>query len=328
MTSVRYMQYSIVIPCYRSSPWLEELVDRVVAALEPDGAPFEILLVNDASPDETWEAIERLAGRHRCVRGFDMLANVGQFRATICGLEHARGEFVVTLDDDLQHAPEDIPRLIEALRARPDLDCIVARMRTKCHGPLRRLGSAAVGRLNELLYGKPRDLKLTSFRTMRRHVAKAVCAHRTSKPIIGPLLLRSTSRIANVVIDHHPRQRGTSGYSLPRLVRIALDNLFSASTLPLRCVSLVGLVSAAGSALVGGFNLARYLMGDVGVPGFATLVLLIAFFGGTTLLSIGLLGEYVIRIVHEVERPPRYVVRTATGSGRRAPLRVAAKRVS
>ncbi len=309
MSTKSSIDVSIVIPCYRSGRWLPELVERIIAAMDGLDLAYEIVLVNDASPDGTWNAIEQLVAEYPCVRGFDMLFNVGQFRATLCGLEHARGELIVTMDDDLQHPPEEIATLLEAIRARPEVDCVIGAYRRKRHGPIRRLGSRVMAHLNEAFYGKPRDLTITSFRVLRRQVAQAVCAHGTAKPIISPLLLRSTRRIVNVQVDHCPRPKGRSGYSLPRLVQITLDNLIGASTLPLKAVSLLGLASAAGSVVLGLVYLFRYLTGAIGVPGFVTQVLLITFFGGMTLLSVGILGEYVLRIIHEVARPPRYIVR-------------------
>jgi dolichol-phosphate mannosyltransferase/undecaprenyl-phosphate 4-deoxy-4-formamido-L-arabinose transferase len=305
--------YSVVIPCYRSARWIVALVDRIAAALEPLGESYEIVLVNDASPDDTWPAIEEAARRHSTVRGIDLLFNVGQFRATICGFEQARGRFVITMDDDFQHPPEEIPVLVRSLEERPDVDCIFASFREKKHGPLRNLGSFLHRKINEGLYGKPRGIKLSSFRIMRRPVAEAVCAHRTARPVIGPLILRSTRRLANVEVEHHPRTEGKSGYGLIRLIRVTLDNIISTSTLPLQVVSMLGFVSAFGSFALGVYYLTRYLVRGYGIVGFATQVLLITFFGGMTLLSIGLLGEYVIRIIAEVTPPPRYLIRSETG---------------
>jgi glycosyltransferase involved in cell wall biosynthesis len=308
--------YSVIIPCYRSGPWLEALVDRVVSVMDAQGAPFEILLINDASPDDTWAAIERIAGRNPCVRGIDLLFNAGQFRAIICGLEHARGQFVITMDDDGQHPPEEIPVLIKALRSRPDLDCVFGAYRQKQHGPIRNLGTLLREHLHEWLYGKPRNLQTTSFRILRREVAMAVCAHRTARPVIGPLILKSTRRIADVEVEHRPREAGASGYRLAHLLRIYVDNVIGASTLPLKCISTLGMLFATVSLVFGIIYLAGYLTGRILVPGFTTLVLLINFFGGMTLLSIGLLGEYVIRIISEVTRPPRYIIRNATNEPR------------
>jgi dolichol-phosphate mannosyltransferase/undecaprenyl-phosphate 4-deoxy-4-formamido-L-arabinose transferase len=278
-----------VIPCYCSGGWLDELVERIHAAMGTLEGSFEILLVNDGSPDDTWRAIEELCRRSPQVRGLDLLSNVGQFRATMCGLEHAEGEIVVTMDDDLQHRPEDIPDLVGAIRADPELDCVFAP-----------------------------GFRYSSFRAMRRPIARALCAHRTAKPVLGPMLLQTTRRMANLEVDHEPRQHGASGYSLVRLAGIVRDKVIGASTLPLTLVSLAGLGAAALSALLGLYYLVQYWTGRIGFPGFTTQVLLIAFFGGMMLLSIGILGEYVVRILREVTGEPRYQLRRKAGPSRAA----------
>jgi glycosyltransferase involved in cell wall biosynthesis len=306
--------YSIVVPCFRSGKWLDDLVGRVGKVMKPLGEPFELILVNDASPDDTWPAIERNARSHSFVRGIDLLFNTGQFRALICGFEHARGRYVITMDDDLQHPPEELPKLITAMRERPELDCIMGAYEEKKHGLIRNLGSRFMGKLNEIFYQKPPALQMSSFRIMRRQVAEAVCAHKTIKPIIGPLILKSTRRIGNATVEHHPRAGGRSNYSLLKLIRTTLDNVISVSTLPLQILSIMGLLLALGSGLLILYYLLLYLVGHIAqVPGFTTVVLLVTFFGGVTLLSIGMLGEYVILIITQTSKPPRYFIRSEIG---------------
>jgi glycosyltransferase involved in cell wall biosynthesis len=304
---------SIVIPCYCSGPWLEELVRRIDLVMRRRGEPFEVVLVNDASPDDTWKTIQRLARRYDCVRGIDLLFNTGQFRATLCGLEQAAGELIVVMDDDLQHPPEEIPKLIDAIRRHPELDCVMGAYAAKHHNLVRNLGSRLWAYVTARIYGLPTHVKRSSFRIMRREIARAICLHRTVRPVLGPLIFRTTARVGNVRVNHHPRRRGQSGYGVAQLARIVLDNVFSASTLPLRMVSVLGLGSAAGSVLWGGYNVAKYFLGSIKVPGFVTLVLLITFFGGMTLFAVGLLGEYLIRVIDEVRRPPRYLIRHSVG---------------
>jgi dolichol-phosphate mannosyltransferase/undecaprenyl-phosphate 4-deoxy-4-formamido-L-arabinose transferase len=305
---------SVVVPCFRSEESLEPLVTRLVAALEPMGEPYEIVLVNDASPDDTWRVIRELAARFERLRGFDLLFNTGQYRATLCGLQHARGSYMVTMDDDLQHRPEEVPALVQALLGRPDCDCVMAAFRSRRHGVVRNLGAAVMGLVFEAFYGKPRGIQATSFRAMRRQLVEAICAHGTASPNVNALVFQTTRRIVNLEVPHHPRVTGRSGYKLPRLARIMTDNVLSVSTLPLKCVSMLGTASAAGSLLLGAYYLIRYVTVGFRVPGFATLVLLIIFFGGISLFSIGLLGEYVIRIMDEVRGRPRHIVRERVGA--------------
>lgn len=313
---------SIVIPCYCSSAWLNDLVLQIGQVLSTQDLSYEILLINDASPDSTWETIQFAARSADNICGYDLQFNVGQFRTTICGLEHARGNIVVTIDDDFQYLPADIPVLLKPLFSDPAVDCVIGKYRSKKeHNLIRNLGSRFMGQLGSYMYGKPVDLQLSSFRAMRKEVAAAICAHRTSKPIIGPLLLQSTKRIINVTVSHQPRKAGRTGYSLARLVRITFDNIISGTTLPLKILSLLGFIAALISFLLGTGYLVRYLTGGIGVPGFATLVLLVIFFGGTTLFSVGLLGEYIIRIIQEVAHPPRYLVRGTTEHSAEASLK-------
>ncbi len=311
-TSANNISYSIVIPCYRCAAWLHELIDRIIAAMPADAEAYEIILVNDASPDDTWGAIEKEAQRYPLVRGINLLFNVGQFRTTICGLEHARGALIITMDDDLQHPPEELPRLIQTMAENPRLDCVFGAYRERRHNLLRGLGGRLYQKINGALYNKPRDLRWSSFRIMRRQVVEAVCAHRTAKPLINPILMSCTRRLGHVEVEHHPRAGGTSGYRLSRLIQITVDNIVSASTFPLKLVSALGFLSAFSSATLGVFYVARYLAGGIRVAGYASLVLLLLFFGGMILLSIGLLGEYVIRIIAEVAPPPRYMIREDT----------------
>ncbi len=299
-----------MVPCYRSGPWLEKLVERVAATMQPLGRSYELILVNDASPDDvTWPAIRKLAATHPEVIGIDLMGNVGQFRALLCGMEEAAGDLLVTMDDDLQNPPEEIPKLITAIEADDELQAVIGSYRQKRHSWFRNLGTRMVARVYRSTYGKPDGLQTTSFRALRRSLVDAILAHRTVKPVIGALILQSTSRIANVDVDHHPRSEGGSGWRLGRLMGATIDNVVNASTAPLRFVSLAGIVIALFSFALALFYLLQGFFNPTVVAGFPTTVVLIIFFGGSILAAIGLLGEYVIRIVTEVTGAPRYVVR-------------------
>ncbi len=303
---------SVVIPCYTSSAWLPELVERLTASLDPVTERFEIVLVNDASPDDTWKTIADLAARYPQVRGIDLMRNVGQFSALMCGLESSTGELVVTMDDDLQHAPEDIPMLIAALEDDPETDAVIGRYNNKKHSGSRNIGTAVMETIYRRAYGKPKDLKMTSLRALRRPVVEGMTTFGTVRPVPGALLLQTTDRIKNVPVAHHPRTEGKSGYKLGRLIASTFDNVINSSTAPLQAIALLGIALAAISALMVVFYLVMAIVNDRPAPGFTTLVLLIVFFGGTTLFAIGVVGEYVSRVVAETTRPPRYLIRDDT----------------
>ncbi len=308
-------QYSIVIPVYRSGAWLAELAAEILATMDTAGHPdCELILVNDRSPDTaTWPAVEQAAAADPRVRGIDLVYNVGQFRALLCGLQHARGELILTMDDDFQHPPSELPKLIDALAERPDLLCVMGDYETRGQNPVRRLGSALFSRILDRAYGKPPGIRTTSFRIMRRALAEAMLAYRTARPQPGPLIVALTDQVANVPVRHEPRRAGQSNYSLFSLWRNTVDSVVYASTAPLRFLSSFGSLCAGAAFLVGVGYLVRWAAGGIGVPGYTSQILLIIFFGGMTLLGLGVLGEYVARIIGEVTGPERFQVARTCG---------------
>jgi glycosyltransferase involved in cell wall biosynthesis len=307
------VELSVVIPCYRTSSALEELLARLTTSLQGVGKPYEIILVDDCSPDDLSEKVRDAQARYPHVRYVELMFNVGQFRALICGLAHARGRFVVTMDDDLQHPPEEIQKLYAHLSAHPELDAVFGAYVTKQHTSGRNLGSLFIRTVNTYVFGKPRDLVMSSFRCLRRELVDTLLAHRTRYPVIGPLILSSTRRIANVAVQHDPRKHGVSNYRLGRLIRTTLDNVLNFSALPLQVISLVGVGVAAVSFITGAaFFIIRVVRGT-GATGWTSLFLAINFYGGLSLLAVGIIGEYLIRILGESKGQPLYIVRRRLG---------------
>ena len=307
------VKYSIVVPCYASGRWLCELVQRTAEVMKRYSA-FEIILVNDKSPDgETWSMIERLAREHPYVRGMDLLYNVGQFRATLCGMEYATGEYVITMDDDLQHPPEELPKLIEAMGLNSTMDCIMGRYKTKKHSWIRNVGSRLMHSMMNCLYNKPSEIVTTSFRIMPASVAKALCLYRIASPQLGPLIVSVAKNVMNVPVEHHERSRGTSGYSLFRCIQETYQSVVNASILPLRWFSVIGFLTAGGAFLIGAYYLLKWSLHGVAVAGFTSLILTISFFSGMLLAGIGVLGEYIGRIIREITGMPRYQVYRTVG---------------
>jgi len=303
--------YSIVIPVYGSGAWLDELVERIGAAMQPLDGDFELILVNDASPDATtWPAIERNAAQHPWVRGFDLVFNVGQSRTLLCGMDQCRGRYVITMDDDLQHPPEELPTLVDAMRQQPEMDCIIGAYETKRHSLLRNLGSSLMIFLNRHIYGRPKDLEMTSLRIIKRDVARALTLTRSARPLIGPMLLSTTRRIGNVSVRHQPRPHGQSGYTMRQMVSMTVNNIINGSVAPLRFFSVLGFVVAGLSFCLGAYFVVRKLVVGISTPGFTSLIVTVSFFSGMILLGMGILGEYIARIIREVTGKPRFLVRT------------------
>ncbi len=304
-------EYSIVIPTYRGAAALPQLMERLSAVMDRSGKTYEIIVVDDDSPDHSWDVIKELKRCYPRLRALKLMSNVGQFRALMCGFDHVRGAYVITMDDDLQNPPEEIPKLITGLADHPDMDGVIGAYTDKKHSLWRRLGSGLIHWVNRLVSHKPPDLQTTSFRLLRRHLVDAISEHQTMNPVMGPLVVQNSRRLMNVTVEHHPRKLGTSNYTLLGLIKLSLDHVLNFSVIPLKIVSIIGIISALISVGLGSFYLIRYLTTDIGtqVKGWTTVVLLVTFFSGLMLFSIGLIGEYLIRIIREVSHAPRYVVR-------------------
>jgi glycosyltransferase involved in cell wall biosynthesis len=308
-------RYSVVIPVYRSERIVEDTIDRTAAALERDGLDYEIVLVDDGSPDGTWPILERKARESPRVVAIRLMRNYGQHSALLCGLSHAGGAYAITMDDDLQNPPEEIRHLVDKA-AEGDYDLVMGRFRSKKHSPMRRLGSRIVARLNERVFGKPRDLVATNFRLIRRDVVDRICAHRTHFPYITGLSLLYSAHRANVLVEHHERRDGASGYGLAKIMSLVLAILFNYSGFPLHLVALLGLFLSGFSFLLGLVVLVRGLVIGSAVPGWTSLVTVVAFFNGFLFLMISMVGEYVIRLQHQLSVPQPYAISTIVGRER------------
>lgn len=308
------IDYSIVIPVYKSGEWMDELVNRIRVVMEQEtSGHFELLLINDCSPDAiTWQAIKSNAEKHTWVRGFNLLYNVGQFRSIVCGMHHARGRYIITMDDDLQHPPEELPKLIHAIKEDEDILCVMGEYGLKRHGLIRNIGSSFHQRIMNRLYGKPAHVRTTSFRIMKKELVDALLACRTAKPIVSSMIFSMTNKVKNVSVNHAPRSQGKSGYSFLKLVATTCDNIINASTFPLRMFSILGFICASVSVILAFVFLFRWLMGGIAVAGFTTQILLIIFFGGMMLVGIGILGEYIARIIAEITGPERFYICATT----------------
>ena len=305
---------SVVIPCYCSADWIEDLTDGIISHLSNSGKDFEIILVDDCSPDggRTYNKIVELSEKLESVIGIRLQFNVGQFRALLCGLEESKGGVVVTMDDDLQHPPDQIMKLVEPLFSNPDVDCVIGRYRVKSHNIFRNLGSKLVGRLLRALHNKPRGIKTSSFRAMRRTLVDSIIGHKTARPVMGALVLKSTSRIINVEVEHRKRPQGGSGWGIKSMFSVTMDLVFNSTTWPLRSLWYAGLIIAIASILASGKILLEYMSGEINEPGYTSIFMLVVFFGGLQLLGIGMIGEYIDRIMSEVQGSPRWVISERT----------------
>ena len=302
--------YSVVVPVYNSEHTLEELYRRLEKVFrEVIKEDFELILVDDGSKDRSFEVMTELRNKDQRVRIIQMARNFGQHPALLCGFAHVRGDFVVTMDDDLQHQPEELPKMVKVMRERDDVDAIIASYEGRKHGFIRRLGTKFSVWATSRMLGKDPNLQITSYRLIRRFLVDAMVKTNTYLPQIGNLLVLSSNRIINVPVHHDARAYGKSGYSFRRLVKDLLYDITSHSAFPLLLVRDFGICSFLVSVALGIFFLIRYFLYGISVEGWTSLMLVLLAFFGITLLSIGIMGIYLMNILNESKKMPHYVIR-------------------
>lgn len=305
---------SIVIPVYGSENILAELVSqisRVMEGLDYACENYEILFVCDQSPDKSWQVIQSLAAIHAPVRGILLRMNAGQHNALMAGFAHARGKIIVTMDDDLQHSPADIPKLL--LEIKQGYDVAYARFKNRNHAAWKVVGS----RLNNLVAGylmkKPSELYLSPFRAMKAAIRDEILHYRGPYVYVDGLILTVTRNIVSVDVDHHDRYAGDSRYGFRKSVSLWLKMATSFSIVPLRVTSLLGLLFAGlGFFLAILLVVQRFTLNLMPI-GWSSLIVTVLIIGGVQLLALGMIGEYLGRALLTINSRPQYIVADTIG---------------
>lgn len=300
---------SVVIPCYHSKGSIGLVVEQLRPVLAARGA-YEIILVDDASRDGTGAAIAALARAHPEVTAVQLMRNYGQHAAILCGIRAARFDTVVTMDDDLQHPPAELPKLLDALT--DDVDVVYGAPAHEPHGLMRGLASRITKWVLQGAMGAAAAGKASALRAFRTRLRDAFAQFRGSFVSIDVLLTWGTQQFTHVVVRHDPRTIGTSNYTFRKLVRHAINMMTGFSTIPLQLASWIGFALTGLGVAVFAFVLIRYLAdgGDT-VPGFPFLACTIAVFSGAQLLCLGIIGEYLGRAHFRLLDRPAYQVRAA-----------------
>jgi undecaprenyl-phosphate 4-deoxy-4-formamido-L-arabinose transferase len=292
---------SVVVPAYNSELTLEELVKRLEAVLA-DIPKREVIIVDDGSRDATWPTIERIAAKNHRVRGINLMRNYGQHNALLCGIRLARYDVTVTIDDDLQHPPEELPKLLAALDGA---DVVYGRPETEQHGFARDLASRMTKIALSAAMGARNATDVSAFRAFRTQLREAFANYDGSYVVIDPMLAWGTQRFSAVTVRHEPRRQGKSNYNLRKLSFYALNLITTFSSWPLQIASLVGFgFTLLGLALLA-YVVGRYLVAGSPVAGFPFLASVIAIFSGAQLFALGIMGEYLARVhSRSLSRPP------------------------
>jgi glycosyltransferase involved in cell wall biosynthesis len=302
---------AVVIPVYNSEATLRTLVDRLAEVLPATATRFEVVLVNDGSRDGSWETVCQAARKHRWVRGINLMRNYGQHSALLAGIRAVRYDVTVTMDDDLQHPPDQIPRLLDTLDEGFDL--VYGTPALTQQGVWRNLGSRLARVCLHRVLGVAIASRASAFRAFRTSLRDGFAHYQGPVVAIDALLAWTTTRVASVPVRHEPRRHGRSHYSWLQLVHLAIDLTTSFRTWPLRVASLIGfIVMLVGlAALV--FVLGAYLVSGTPLSIFRFVASIFAIFSGAQLFALGIMGEYVVRIHQRVMREPAYVERERVG---------------
>jgi len=302
------VEYSIVIPVYNSEHTLEILCRRLQQTLSKITENYEVILVDDGSQDASWSVLARLHNSDKRIKVIRFTKNFGQHHATICGFKYCGGKFVITMDDDLQHPPEEIPKLISEIELNPGLDLINGMPEKTKHPFFKSAGRVVMRGLSKIIFSNQENVNMSAFRIINSRLAKEISKSRTRAPAVGYMLLALTDKVKNIKVKFNKRVSGKSGYGIGQVIKLTLDNILNFSALPLRLVSVLGVGTAILSALLSIFYIIQFFSGRIGEAGWITLVLLILFFSGVILFSFGIVGEYLFRLIKEVNSFPRYFV--------------------
>ena len=302
-------QVSVVVPVY-NSPAPELLAERLENVLGATGYDYEIIFVDDGSPDpKVWPRIEKLARDRDHVRVVQLSRNFGQQAATLCGLREARGSIVITMDDDLQHDPADIPLLL----AHADRDIVIGQLAAKQHHLARRAASRIKNVFDRVVIGTPKGLQLSSFRLLSRTVVDGVLSMRTARPFLPALMFHVSKDAVGVPVAHSRRVAGRSGYTIASLLGVFSNLVISNSSILLRAGAYAGFSFAVLSFALAGLVIYRKLAHGIAVQGWTSLFAAVLLIGGLLLIGLGIIGEYLIRIIESGEAKPAYIVRRRSG---------------
>jgi undecaprenyl-phosphate 4-deoxy-4-formamido-L-arabinose transferase len=296
---------SVVTPVYNGEASIGELCRRLAEVLPRVTKEYEIILVNDGSRDRSWETISELCSRSPVVRGLNLMRNYGQHNALLCGIRAAKYDLVVTMDDDLQHPPEEIPRLLE--RLEEGFDVVYGAPETEQNGLLRAIASRITRLALRTTVGADVAKNVSAFRIFRTQLREAFASYQSPFVSIDVLLTWATTRFGVIRVPFQQRHSGSSNYTFTKLVRFALDMMTGFSAAPLQLASLIGFGCMLFGIAVFFYVVGRYFL-EGSMPGFPFLASIIAIFSGAQLFALGVIGEYLARMHFRTMNRPVYVV--------------------
>jgi len=299
----------VVVPVYNSEGTIAKLVYTLLKVL--DSYDCEIVLVNDASKDNSEAVCETLAERHYQVKFISLRKNRGEHNAVMCGLNHCTGDFIAIIDDDLQNPPSEIIILLNKAISG-DFDVVYARYEVKQHSLLRNAGSWISNRCATYLLNKEKGLYLSSFKIIRRELVDEIISYKGPSPYIDGLILRCTDNIGSELVIHESRDNGKSNYSFRKLVSLYLDMVINYSNKSIRFIIIAGLLMSTFSFMLAGYVFYEKLFLHIMTSGRAILSIVVLFAIGMLFIVLGFLGEYISNILMTINNTPQYTIKSKT----------------
>ncbi len=302
---------SYVIPCYRSEKTLGHVIAEIKETMEKlNQYAYEVILVNDSSPDNTWNTIQSICSEDDNFVGINLSKNFGQHAALMAGMRESTGDYVICLDDDGQTPANEVDKLLAALENGHD--AVYAKYGNKKHSAFRNLGSRVNDMMTRVMLGKPKELFVSSYFGVKRFVVEDMLRYQNSYPYVIGLVLRATKNIVNVEVNHREREEGRSGYTLKKLLGLWFNGFTAFSVTPLRIATVIGVFCAIVGFAYGIYVFVRRLLNPDMVMGFSSIMCVILFVGGMLMIMLGLVGEYIGRIYICLNNSPQYVIREKT----------------
>ena len=299
---------SFVIPCYRSAQTIGKVVEEIDTTMQSLSAyKYEIVLVNDSSPDNTYEVIRELCAQRKDICGIDLARNFGQHAALMAGFGYAHGDVVVCLDDDGQTPAAEVGKLLD--KVEEGYDAVYAKYVHKQHSGFRNFGSKVNEFMARVMLGKPKELYLSSYFAVKKFVVEEMLRYTNPYPYVIGLVLRTTKNIANVEVTHREREVGTSGYTVGKLLGLWFNGFTAFSIKPLRVATVLGCLTACAGFLYGIYTVIKKFVNPNVPIGFSAIMAAVVFLGGMIMLMLGLIGEYIGRIYISLNNSPQYAVR-------------------
>lgn len=305
---------SFVIPCYRSEATLPDVIKEIKDTMKTlNRYTYEVILVNDCSPDQTFETIRTLCAENKNIKGINLAKNFGQHSALMAGFHHVKGDIVVCLDDDGQTPADEVGKLLSKIEEGADV--VYAEYAHKHHSGFRNFGSHVNELMTRVMLGKPKELFLSSYFAARRFVVDEMLGYTGAYPYVLGLVLRTTKNIVNVEVNHRDRKAGSSGYTLKKLLELWFNGFTAFSVKPLRVATMTGTICAFAGFAYGIYTIIKkiFIQPPDLVVGFSALMSVLVFMGGMIMLLLGLVGEYIGRIYISMNNSPQYVIREIVG---------------